>query len=263
MAAAYGIGFTAIMLVTSLMAAYLALKKWQWSIWKVGLVFVPFILLDALFFGSSLFKFMDGGWFPLLLTVLLYQIMEVWRKGTLRMHLNTLIPNASLSDYIKSISAAQTMRIPGTAVYLCAQPGVVPSALVLNLQHNKFLHEKIVFLAMLTLRSPSVADHEAIKITHLGDGISQLTVYHGYSGVPNMAEVFARASAQGLAINLEESSFFISEDRLIAAANSKLFGWREKIFIFLYRNVFNTSEHYNIPRNRIIGLGAVYKVRMF
>ena len=41
-------------------------------------------------------------------------------------------------------------RVPGTAVFLTAQKGIVPKALLHNLKHNKVLHERNVLLTVET-----------------------------------------------------------------------------------------------------------------
>ena len=45
-------------------------------------------------------------------------------------------------------------RIPGTALFLCREPFKIPSSLVMQLHHNKYLHEKVILVSLLqnTLR---------------------------------------------------------------------------------------------------------------
>ena len=49
---------------------------------------------------------------------------------------------------------APPVRVPGTAIFMTADKGVVPHALLHNLKHNKVLHERNVFLTVETLNVP-------------------------------------------------------------------------------------------------------------
>ena len=45
-------------------------------------------------------------------------------------------------------SSDPPLRVPGTAVFLTATPDATPHALLHNLNHNKVLHERVVFLTV-------------------------------------------------------------------------------------------------------------------
>ena len=46
--------------------------------------------------------------------------------------------------------ACRPTRVPGTAIFMTSTPTRVPHALLHNLKHNKVLHERIVFLTVVT-----------------------------------------------------------------------------------------------------------------
>ena len=61
-----------------------------------------------------------------------------------------------LDLFIESIGASPPPRVPGTAVFLTSTPDRVPHALLHNLKHNKVLHERVVFLTVITRDIPRV-----------------------------------------------------------------------------------------------------------
>ena len=56
----------------------------------------------------------------------------------------------------------------GTAVFLTSTPDRVPHALLHNLKHNKVLHERVVFLTIVTRDIPYVPDEERGEVEPLG-----------------------------------------------------------------------------------------------
>lgn len=80
MEAAYGLAITVTMLMTTLLLAV-----YLWNIQKkqalaVGIALV-FGAIEAVFFLSSLSKFALGGYVAVLMALVLFLIMVVWRRG--------------------------------------------------------------------------------------------------------------------------------------------------------------------------------------
>jgi KUP system potassium uptake protein len=77
LAAAYGIAVTGTMLLTDFLGVYVAIKIARWNVFLVLIGAIFFILLDLAFFTSNATKFMDGGWFPLGMSVVMVIAMAV------------------------------------------------------------------------------------------------------------------------------------------------------------------------------------------
>lgn len=78
--AAYGLALTITMITTTVL---LAVYMW-YNRHKVGaIVFsIVFLSIQIMFFIASMAKFMHGGWFTMLLTLLILMIMVTWNDGT-------------------------------------------------------------------------------------------------------------------------------------------------------------------------------------
>lgn len=81
MEAAYGLAITLTMLMTTLLL-FVYLGKLKKHRLVSILFFVFFGVIEFSFFASSLTKFMHGGYFTLLVALLLFALMFVWRRGT-------------------------------------------------------------------------------------------------------------------------------------------------------------------------------------
>lgn len=75
LAAAYGIAVTGTMLLTDFLGMYVAIVIARWNLFLVMIGAIFFILIDLAFFTSNATKFMDGGWFPLGMSVVLVIVM--------------------------------------------------------------------------------------------------------------------------------------------------------------------------------------------
>src|SRR3546814_8748315 len=83
---------------------------------------------------------------------------------------------------------APPVRVPGTAVFLTADKGVVPHALMHNLKHNKVLHERNVFLTVETLSVPFAAKDKRLKIEEIGDEFHRVLIRFGFMETPDRSE---------------------------------------------------------------------------
>ena len=77
LAAAYGIAVTGTMLLTDFLGLYVAIKIGRWNVFLIMIGAIFFISIDLTFFTSNATKFMDGGWFPLGMSVVMVAVMAV------------------------------------------------------------------------------------------------------------------------------------------------------------------------------------------
>ena len=77
LAGAYGIAVTGTMLLTDFLGISVAIVIWKWNPLSVMAGGLLFFLMDFAFFTSNALKFMDGGWFPLGLSLIMVACMSV------------------------------------------------------------------------------------------------------------------------------------------------------------------------------------------
>lgn len=83
LAGAYGIAVTGTMLLTDFLGISVAIVVWRWHPIAAMMGGIFFIMMDLAFFTSNSIKFMDGGWFPLSMSIVLIILMALifWRSG--------------------------------------------------------------------------------------------------------------------------------------------------------------------------------------
>ena len=163
LAGAYGIAVTMAMLIDSVLIFFVMRRIWKWSLPAALAIALPLGLIDFAFLASTSLKIPDGGWFPLLVGAVVFTLLTTWKRGrSILMH--RLAEDAMPLDlFVQSIGAAPPTRVPGTAVFLTSTPDRVPHALLHNLKHNKVLHDRVVFLTVVTRDIPFVEDSAPLR----------------------------------------------------------------------------------------------------
>jgi KUP system potassium uptake protein len=261
LASAYGIAVTGTMMIDTLVAFVVARSHWGWTLTKSLLVFGLFLIVDLAFVGSNLLKIVQGGWFPLVIGLVIFQVLTTWQRG--RKILVTQLRDIAvpLDGFLGRVTDKHPVRVPGTAVFLTADANNVPFCLLHNLKHNKVLHQRVILLSVTTESVPIVHERDRIDIVDLGKGVHRLIVRYGFAESPNVPRILATAAERmGFAFNMMDISFFLGREKLVASKRPHMSGWRERLFIWLQRNAVSATDFFRIPSNRVVELGAQVEV---
>jgi len=256
LASAYGIAVTGTMMIDTILAFVVVRSLWHWS-WVTGGLFLGcFLAVDLAFFSANSVKILDGGWFPLVLGASVFTLLSTWRSGRqlLRERMRTLaIPIDAL---IKSLKEEPPVRVARTAVFMTAQPDGVPRALLHNLAHNNVLHERVILVNVNTEDIPHVPQVERVRVEPLEFNFYRVNVRYGFKDEPDIPAALALCREQGLTVDLMDSSFFLGRETVVPKRPPAMQAWREKLFIWMYRNSGSAVEFFKIPANRVVELGA-------
>jgi KUP system potassium uptake protein len=256
LAAAYGVAVTTDMVFTTVLFAVVARTRWNWSLPATVALAAAFLVMDLGFWTAGVTKIPSGGWFPLVIAAVVFTIMTTWKRGRAILAERLAESALSTAELPKRIESAAPLRVPGTAVYLTRDPNLVPHALVLNLQHNKVLHERLVFLAMFTEAYAYVGANDRVMIETLSPNVYRVTARHGFAEDPEILGVVQHCRAKGLDIDLATTTFFVGRETLLATDRPGMALWRERLFARMARNARRATRYFRIPPNRVIEMGA-------
>ncbi|GJI89336.1 potassium transporter Kup [Duganella hordei] len=260
LAGAYGIAVTATMLATTFLTFFVIRFRWHLPLWLSFASTGFFIVIDILLFSACTLKLFHGGWFPLLLAIILFTVMLTWKRGRELVFQNLQKHAIPLEDFLSSLFVAPPTRVYGTAIFLRGESDGVPHALLHNLSHNKVLHERVVFFTVHVVEEPFVAEAEQVKVTDLGHQCYQLNVYYGFKDEPDIPRVLALCECIGLPFEMMETSFFIARQTVISTPGAGMATWREHLFVTMSRNARGAADYYQIPTNRVIELGTQVEI---
>jgi KUP system potassium uptake protein len=260
LASAYGVAVSTTMVITTILTGVVARELWGWSKPMVGLVSGILLIFDLSFCGANMTKVMAGGWFPLAVAALIYLLMSTWREGKEQLAADLTASRIPVEKYLEEFEQNPPSRAAGTAIYLTGNLEGVPPALIYQLDHNKVVHEKVVFLTILTEDIPRVPSPQKIEIRVLDQNFFRAIARQGFMEPLRMLLIFQRLKSAGLEMDLKETSFFLSRENVIPVKGFKMPLWRAKIFSFMARNAMPIAAFLEIPLDRVIELGVFMKL---
>jgi KUP system potassium uptake protein len=256
LAGAYGVALSTLMALTTMMFYVMSREVWGWSIPKAAAVAGSFLIVDLTFLVSNALKIWHGGWVPLAIAITLYFMMSTWKRGREILSKRMMEKTVPLKLLLADLAAEPPPRVPGTAVFMYGSSDGTPPALVLNLTHNKVLHEKIVFLTIVTEDVPHVGPESRVSVKRSGKGFHSVTARYGFMQDPDIGEVLAACKKSHLDIPLEGTTFFLGRETLIASDRPGMAMWRERLFAFMSKNALRATAFFKIPPNQVFEVGA-------
>jgi KUP system potassium uptake protein len=260
LAAAYGIAVTLTMVITAMLLQVVATERWGWPPIVASVVTGLFLVIDLAFFGANALKITHGGWLPLVIGWILFTLMTTWKTGRRIVAARLTARAIPIEDFLASVAEAQPARVPGTAVFMTAQPKGTPPALAHNLRYNKVLHEHVVTLLITTQPVPHVPPDEQVSVRPLGQGVFDVRVHYGFMEDPNVPEALINACKHGLTLDEDDVTYFLGRETLIVTKAPGMAMWRERLFVLMARNAVRAPTFFRLPAERVVELGVQVEI---
>jgi len=262
LAGAFGIAVSLLMVITTMMATFVALQ-WGVSPLIVALVNGSLLAVDLLFFASTSTKLLEGGWFPLLIAFVVSFLMITWRKGQQILDTVRLGLRQSSKQFIAGLQRDPPLRLPGTAVVLGRMAQGVPLLLTQNIRHNRVIYDHTLLVAVNVAEIPQVADAERAIVTQLAPGLTRVELHYGFMESPDVPQGLATAAAQGK-ITLpdpDSMTYFTGHETIVALGSSPgMARWREALFAFMHRNSERPGAYFSIPCQQVMEIGVEFEI---
>ena len=261
LATAYGISVSGTMLIDTLLLVLVARALWPRARrWVLPLCAV-FLVGDVGFLIANGAKMLDGGWFPVALGIVLFTLLRTWRRGRELLHDEVQKEGIQIDSFLPGLMLAPPTRVPGTAIFMTADKGVVPHALLHNLKHNKVLHERNVFLTVETLTTPYAPGEKRLKIDPIGDDFHRVLIRFGFMETPDVPQaLMGSCDRGGIYFDPMDTTYFASRETIVAGAHRGMPVWRDKLFAIMHRNAAPATGFFHIPGNRLVELGAQVEI---
>jgi KUP system potassium uptake protein len=256
LAAAYGIAVALTMIITAILLHVIAVERWRWPVPAAVAATTAFLAIDLTFFSANLLKIVQGGWLPIFIGITLFTLMTTWKTGR-RLVAERLTARAfPLETFVTAVCAAPPTRVPGTAIFMTAQPTGTPAALVHNLHYNKMLHEHVVVLTVATVPTPQVADADRLTVQSMGAGIYNASIRYGFMEDPDVPVVMGELRRAGVPIDVDDLTFFLGRETIVVGRRPGMATWREKLFVLMSRNAVRATAFFKLPPERVVELGV-------
>ena len=220
-----------------------------------------FLTVDLAFFGANALKIAHGGWLPLVIGALLFTLMTTWKTGRQIVAQRLTARAVPLEEFMARVAESRPARVPGTAVFMTAQPRGTPPALAHNLRYNKVLHEHVVTLMVTTQPVPHVSADEQIDVSaRLARASSTSSSATVSWRIPNIPEALALARERGLELDDEDVTYFLGRETLIVSRAPGMAMWRERLFVLMARNAVRATAFFRLPPERVVELGVQVEI---
>ena len=260
LAAAYGIAVTLDMLITTVLTFFVIRYGWKYPLALCFGATGFFFVVDLAFFSSNLLKLLDGGWFPLMIGGAIFLLMMTWKQGRALLNDSLRQDALDLPSFLEAVFVSPPARVAGTAVFLTAEPGTVPNALLHNLKHNKVLHENNLFVTVRNHEVPWIGMDKRTEIESLGHDCWQVIVNYGFKNDPDLPKALQQIKGRGCNLDAMSTSYFLSRDIVLPTIGGGMALWREKLFAQMHHNASGAAAFLNLPNNSVVELGSKIEI---
>jgi KUP system potassium uptake protein len=256
LASAYGIAVTTDMLITTILTFFVLRFAWKMPLPLTLFATGFFFWIDFAFWSSNLLKFFHGGWFPIVIGAFVFTLLLTWKDGRERLSNARKQDALGLRGFLDGVFLSPPQRVDGTAVFLCPEDDIVPSALLHNLKHNKVLHEVNLFVGVRSHETPWIGLSQRLQISAMGHNCWQVTLNYGFKNQIDVPEALSHLKGHGFEFDPMQTSYFVSREVVAPTQAPGMMKWRKKLFAHMHHNASTAAEFMHLPSNAVVELGA-------
>jgi KUP system potassium uptake protein len=254
LAAAFGLSVTGTMFITTILFAVYARRRWGWRLWLLAVATGVIVIVEGAFLLANAFKIPHGGWFPLVVGIVIVTQLTTWKTGRALVAERVRRDRRPLIAFVQSVGAGsptETARVPGTAVFLHRQPGVTPSSLSALVRAGRALPERVFVVSIVSADTPRVNPAQRLNVTDLGHGVHQVEMCYGFMEPTPVAEDLAAH----LDLEPESTYYFLGRETVRSTERPGMARWREVLFALMVRNASDAAAYFHLPAERVIEIG--------
>ena len=137
------------------------------------------------------------------------------------------------------------------------RPEGVPRAMLHNMLHNKVLHQRVILLNVNIQDIPHVDETERMQVAALNEGFYRVILNFGFMDDPNVPLTLEECAGHGMEpVEMMETSFFLGRETIVPNRVPAMTRWRQKLFIWMFRNADTATVFFQLPTNRVVELGT-------
>ena len=258
LAAAYGIAVTGTMAITSIVYYIVTRHTWRWSRVEAVPLLVLFLSFDLAFFSANVFKFLDGGYVPMLIGIGFISAMLIWSKGRTLIVEQFTKKFPSFADAVPLLEKKVVSRVPGTAVFLASSLDHMPPSLMRLAEHGRALQETIILLTVAHSDvEPVIPEDRRVDYAPLGHGYHRVIIHAGYIEQPSVHAILALvASKHGLSFIDAEVTYYLGRETILASGVGRMGKVAETLYGYLQRNAVAADRHFGLPPRQVVEIGT-------
>ena len=236
LSAAYGLAVTATMTISAIFMVWIFWNKGQ----KLKLILAAFVLaFDLIYFTSVFTKIPAGGYWSLIIALLITIIIQIWLRGSnrLRRKFRSLDLDIFVTSFDQIYSSQPVLK--GEAVFFARVLDKVPPYVVHVTLRSGIVYEKNILFSLETSDEPYGIEYSEMKM--FTKGLYGLSILVGYMEIPNIPNLFKQHG-------ISENVIFYGVDDI---KTEKVF---YKVYAFIKKITPSFASFYNFPYNKLHGV---------
>ncbi|MBA0601206.1 hypothetical protein Gorai_004391 [Gossypium raimondii] len=161
---AYGLACITVMFITTFLMALVVTFVWQKSVLLAAMFLVFFWFSEGVYLSSALMKVPQGGWVPLVLSVIFMLVMYIWHYGTRKKYNFDLHNKVSLKWLLGLGPSLGIVRVPGIGLIYSELATGVPAIFSHFVTNLPAFHKVLVFVCVKSVPVPYVSPEERFLI---------------------------------------------------------------------------------------------------
>jgi len=186
--------------------------------------------------------------------------MITWKEGRRLLNEKLRTDAIDLPSFLDAVFVNPPQRVEGTAVFMTAEPGMVPNAMLHNLKHNKVLHSQNLFVTVVNHEVPWIGMDKRLQVESLGHDCWQVNVHYGFKNDLDLPKALKQIRNRGCQLEPMTTSYFLSRDTVIPSIGRGMSQWREKLFAQMHHNASGAADFLNLPNNSVVELGSKIEI---
>ncbi|KAH1038873.1 hypothetical protein J1N35_040616 [Gossypium stocksii] len=161
---AYGLACITVMFITTFLMALVVTFVWQKSVLLAVMFLVFFWFSEGVYLSAALMKVPQGGWVPLVLSVIFMLVMYIWHYGTRKKYNFDLHNKVSLKWLLGLGPSLGIVRVPGIGLIYSELATGVPAIFSHFVTNLPAFHKVLVFVCVKSVPVPYVSPEERFLI---------------------------------------------------------------------------------------------------
>ncbi|KDP41880.1 hypothetical protein JCGZ_26898 [Jatropha curcas] len=215
---AYGVACITVMFITTFLMSLVITFIWQKSVIVAASFLLVFWFIEGVYLSAALTKVSQGGWAPLVLSVIFMLIMYIWHYGTRKKYNYDLHNKVSIKWLLGLGPSLGIVRVPGIGLIYSELATGLPAIFSHFVTNLPAFHKVLVFVCVKSVPVPYVSPEERFLIGRVCPRpyrMYRCIVRYGYKDIQwddgNFEDKLIQSIAEFIQLEAVEPQFSSSE----------------------------------------------------
>jgi KUP system potassium uptake protein len=196
LASMYGMAVSGVMLITTIGMIIISIELWKWNRIGAFAFFVPLACIDLFFLTANSLKFIQGGYIPLTIGLLILYMSITWKWGRALVEKTfAKYESITMADIVKMKSDTENM-LDKTLIIMSPEPvnslnAKLPPLTQIYFDRYHVIPKNLLFVHVAIKDYPYVRERFSINTFYQGKygTLYGVTIYFGYMEDPDVESV--------------------------------------------------------------------------